>query len=58
MISDASDEHPLALLAEQTNKLLQREATIYTAVLSKWHDNATAVSASLIHKLYGIKLVS
>lgn len=58
MISDASDEHPLALLAEQANKLLKREATIYMPVLCKWHDSATAVSASLIHKLYGIKLVS
>lgn len=56
MMSDASDEHPLALLAEQANKLLKREATIYMPVLSKWQDNAIAVSASLIHKLYGIKL--
>ncbi|KAJ8529343.1 hypothetical protein K7X08_036178 [Anisodus acutangulus] len=55
-ISHATNEHPLALLAEHTKKLLQRDNTIYMPILSQRHQNAAAVSASILHKLYGIKL--
>lgn len=55
-ISQATNEHPLALLAEHTKKLLQRDNTIYMPILSQRHQNAAAVSASILHKLYGIKL--
>lgn len=55
-ISHATNEHPLALLAEHTKELLQRDNTIYTPILSQRHQNAAAVSASILHKLYGIKL--
>ncbi|XP_043719972.1 protein unc-13 homolog [Telopea speciosissima] len=49
-------EHSLALLAEETKKLLKKESTIYMPVLSQWDPQATLVSASLLHKLYGNKL--
>nr|GLL40989.1 uncharacterized protein LOC109180165 [Ipomoea trifida] len=55
-LSDATHEHPLALLAEQTKKLLQKDRTIYMPILKQRHHNAAAVSASLVHKLYGVKL--
>lgn len=55
--SGASDEHPLALLAEQTKKLLKKDAIIFMPILSQRHPQAPAVSASILHKLYGIKLV-
>lgn len=54
--SGASDEHPLALLAEQTKKLLKKDAIIFMPILSQRHQQAPAVSASILHKLYGIKL--
>ncbi|KAL5800807.1 hypothetical protein ACOSQ3_032439 [Xanthoceras sorbifolium] len=49
-------EHPLALLAEETKKLLRKDSTMFMPVLSKRHPQATIVSASLLHKLYGNKL--
>ncbi|KAK4836551.1 hypothetical protein QYF36_024583 [Acer negundo] len=49
-------EHPLALLAEETKKLLRKDSTVFMPVLSKRHPQATIVSASLLHKLYGNKL--
>nr|XP_043620813.1 protein unc-13 homolog [Erigeron canadensis] len=55
-MSNATDEHPLALLGEETKKLLKRDATIFMPVLSQWHPQAVVVSASLLHKLYGSKL--
>ncbi|XP_055817043.1 protein unc-13 homolog [Solanum dulcamara] len=55
-ISQATNEHPLALLAEHTRKLLQRDNTIYMPILSQRHQNVAAVSASILHKIYGIKL--
>ncbi|KAH0732226.1 hypothetical protein KY289_003414 [Solanum tuberosum] len=54
-ISLATNEHPVALLAEHTKKPLQRDNTIYMRILSQ-RPNAAAVSASILHKLYGIKL--
>ncbi|XP_039795958.1 protein unc-13 homolog isoform X2 [Panicum virgatum] len=54
--ADATHEPVLATLAEETKKLLKKDTTIFTPVLSKWHPQAAVVSASLIHKLYGNKL--
>lgn len=54
---DAMDEHPLALLAEEIKKLLKKESTIFTPILSQRNPQAIVVSASLVHKLYGNKLV-
>ncbi|KAG0517849.1 hypothetical protein BDA96_09G124700 [Sorghum bicolor] len=54
--ADATHEHVLASLAEETKKLLKKDTTIFTPVLTKWHPQAAVVSASLIHKLYGNKL--
>ncbi|KAG6787756.1 hypothetical protein POTOM_003801 [Populus tomentosa] len=53
---DAMDEHPLALLAEEIKKLLKKESTIFTPILSQRNPQAIVVSASLVHKLYGNKL--
>lgn len=53
---DTTHEHVLASLAEEAKKLLKKDTTIFTPVLSKWHPQAAIVSASLIHKLYGSKL--
>uniref|UniRef100_A0A5B7C2I2 MHD1 domain-containing protein n=1 Tax=Davidia involucrata TaxID=16924 RepID=A0A5B7C2I2_DAVIN len=53
---DATHEHPLALLADQTKKLLKKDTTIFMPILSQRHPQATVVSASLLHKLYGNKL--
>ncbi|XP_024962977.1 protein unc-13 homolog isoform X1 [Cynara cardunculus var. scolymus] len=55
-MSNATDEHPMALLGEETKKLLKKDATIFMPVLSQWHPQAVVVSASLLHKLYGSKL--
>ncbi|KAL2478154.1 hypothetical protein Fot_47168 [Forsythia ovata] len=55
-MSDVANEHPLAILAEQTEKLLRKDTTIYMPILSQRHRNANAVLASLVHRLYGVKL--
>ncbi|KAF5195944.1 Peptidyl-prolyl cis-trans isomerase [Thalictrum thalictroides] len=54
--ADSTHEHPLASLAEETKKLLKKDSTIFLPILSQWDPRATAISASLIHKLYGNKL--
>ncbi|CAN6218395.1 unnamed protein product [Urochloa humidicola] len=54
--ADTTHEPALASLAEETKKLLKKDTTIFTPILSKWHPQAAVVSASLIHKLYGNKL--
>ncbi|XP_071715767.1 protein unc-13 homolog [Rutidosis leptorrhynchoides] len=55
-MSNATDEHPVALLGEETKKLLKKDATVFMPVLSQWHPQVVVVSASLLHKLYGNKL--
>ncbi|GER28524.1 hypothetical protein STAS_04327 [Striga asiatica] len=55
-LSDTMNEHPLALLAEHTKKLMKKEMSVYLPILSLRLRNANAVSASLIHKFYGMKL--
>ncbi|BAF12827.1 protein unc-13 homolog isoform X2 [Oryza sativa Japonica Group] len=54
--ADTSHEHVLASLAEETKKLLKKDTTVFSSVLSKWHPQSAVVSASLLHKLYGSKL--
>ncbi|GFZ02442.1 hypothetical protein Acr_15g0010500 [Actinidia rufa] len=56
--ADATNEHPLALLAEQTKKLLKKDATMFMPILSQRHPQAIVLSASLVHKLYWNKLKS
>ncbi|XP_061348884.1 protein unc-13 homolog isoform X2 [Gastrolobium bilobum] len=53
---DPSYEHPLALLAEELKKLLKKDSVTFMPVLSQRHPQATVVSASLVHKLYGHRL--
>ncbi|TKY68354.1 DUF810 protein [Spatholobus suberectus] len=53
---DMSNEHPLALLAEELKKLLNRDSVTFLPVLSQRHPQATVVSSSLVHKLYGHRL--
>ncbi|KAG6424824.1 hypothetical protein SASPL_115244 [Salvia splendens] len=55
-LSDTTNEHPLALLAEQTKKLVKNSTATYFPILTLRHQNVSAVAVSLIHKLYGIKL--
>ncbi|CAK9133649.1 unnamed protein product [Ilex paraguariensis] len=55
-ISDTTHEHPLAVLAEQAKKLLNKDKTMFMPILSQRHPYATVVSVSLLHKLYGNKL--
>lgn len=54
--SDTTDEHVLTLLAEEIKKLLKKESSTFSPVLSRWHPQAAIISASLLHKLYGYKL--
>lgn len=56
--TDVTHEHMLASLAEEAKKLLKKDSMVFMPILSKWHQQAAAVSASLLHKLYGQKLVS
>uniref|UniRef100_A0A2P2LJT3 Uncharacterized protein LOC105108123 n=1 Tax=Rhizophora mucronata TaxID=61149 RepID=A0A2P2LJT3_RHIMU len=54
--SDTMHEHPLAMLAEEIKKLLKKESTIFSPILSQRHPQAVVISASLLHKFYGSKL--
>ncbi|XP_020276759.1 LOW QUALITY PROTEIN: uncharacterized protein LOC109851055 [Asparagus officinalis] len=54
--AERAHEHMLASLAEETKKLMKKDSTMFTPILSRWHQQAAAVSASLLHKLYGHKL--
>ncbi|XP_021888352.1 uncharacterized protein LOC110807520 isoform X1 [Carica papaya] len=53
---DTMSEHPLALLAEETKKLLEKDSSTFMPIFSQRYPQATAVSASLVHKFYGNKL--
>lgn len=56
--SETVHEHPLTLLAEEIRKLLKKETATFVPILSGWHPQVLFVSTSLLHKFYGIKLVS
>jgi hypothetical protein len=55
--ADSSGDHFLATLAEETKKLMKKDSTLYLPILAQWHPQAAIASASLLHKLYGQKLV-
>lgn len=55
---DTSQGHPLALLAEELKKFLKKDSVTFMPVLSQRHPQATIVSATLVHKLYGNRLAS
>lgn len=46
------DSHPLAELAAQVQKLAKKDADVFSPILSKWHPQAIAISACLLHTLY------
>ncbi|KAJ1692321.1 hypothetical protein LUZ63_009019 [Rhynchospora breviuscula] len=54
--ADSSGEHFLAILSEETKKLMKKDSTLYLPILAQWHPQAAIASASLLHKLYGQKL--
>ncbi|CAA6669484.1 unnamed protein product [Spirodela intermedia] len=54
--AETAQEHVLACLAEDSVKLLKRDATMFLPILSERHPQAPVASASIIHKLYGNKL--
>lgn len=56
--SDSTHGHPLALLAEESKKFLKKDSTMFMPIFSQRHPHAAIFSASLVHKLYGNKLVS
>lgn len=56
MISDTTRGHPLAILADQMKELLKKDTRRYMPILSRWHPNASIISSSMIHRLYGLKL--
>ncbi|KAG9454920.1 hypothetical protein H6P81_007824 [Aristolochia fimbriata] len=54
--ADIEPEHILATLAEECKKLLKKDSTMFMPILCQWNAHAKVVSASVLHKLYGIKL--
>ncbi|KAG0604223.1 hypothetical protein M758_10G154400 [Ceratodon purpureus] len=46
------DKHPLAQLAENVQRLAKKDANVFSPILSKWHPQAIAISACLLHTLY------
>ncbi|OWM90047.1 hypothetical protein CDL15_Pgr026960 [Punica granatum] len=53
---EATHDHPLALLAEETKRLVQKDSSTFMPIFSKRHPKAAIVSASLLHRFYGHKL--
>ncbi|KAI0531427.1 hypothetical protein KFK09_000982 [Dendrobium nobile] len=53
---ETTHEHVLACLAEENKKLLKKDSSTFSPILSRWHPHAAVISASLLHKLYGHKL--
>lgn len=56
--ADLEDQHMLATLADECKELLKTDTTKFMPVLSKWNPQATAFSATILHRFYGVKLVS
>lgn len=50
-------EHPLAHLAEEIQSLAKEDANLFAPILSKWHPQAIAITACLLHSLYQKELV-
>lgn len=51
------DKHPLAQLAEDVQKLAKKDANVFSPIFSKWHPQAIAICACLLHTLYHKELV-
>ena len=54
--AEEEHEHPLAVLAEDVKTIAKMDSTVFNSVLSPWNPMSTAISASLLHQLYGEKL--
>ncbi|XP_068662392.1 protein unc-13 homolog isoform X2 [Aristolochia californica] len=54
--ADIEPQHILATLAEECKKLLKKDSTMFMPIMCQWNAHAKVVSASILHKLYGIKL--
>lgn len=54
--SVAEHEHPLRILAEDVKIIAERDATIFRPIFSRWNSQSIAISASLLHSLYGREL--
>ena len=54
---EQDDKHPLAQLAEDVQRLAKKDANVFSPILSKWHPQAIAISACLLHTLYEKELV-
>lgn len=57
MNQEHDDKHPLAQLAVEVQKLAKKDANLFSPILSKWHPQAIAISACLLHTLYQKELV-
>lgn len=51
------EKHPLAQLADEVQRLAKKDANVFSPILSKWHPQAIAISACLLHTLYQKELV-
>jgi len=51
------EKHPLAQLADEVKRLAKKDANVFSPILSKWHPQAIAISACLLHTLYQKELV-
>lgn len=49
-------EHPLRILAEDVKIIAERDSTIFRPIFSRWNSQSIAISASLLHSLYGREL--
>lgn len=56
--SKVDKKHPLALLASELKSIAERQLTVYHPVLRLWYAEAGVVSASILHRFYGERLVS
>ncbi|XP_078438280.1 plant/protein (DUF810) isoform X2 [Wolffia australiana] len=54
--ADTAQEHVLRCLAEDSIRLLKKDAAVFLPILKERHPQAPAISASIIHNLYGNKL--
>lgn len=54
--SVAEHEHPLRILAEDVKIIAERDSTIFRPIFSRWNSQSIAISASLLHSLYGREL--
>lgn len=53
---EAEHDHRLAVLAEDVKRIAIMDSNVFSPVLSPWNPMSTAISASLLHQLYGKEL--